>query len=131
VLVGDFVQLQPDNNLRMPPEKPKSDTLGRSKERYDSVKGQDKDNIVYVLYTNGHAYPSYLITYTCSDPRSGTLFNLDVQSFQSLTSSGQALIRIFQKELYHRKLNLRKVTSLVNLLQKPKLLYSTISLLLV
>jgi hypothetical protein len=87
VLVGDSVQLQPDNNLRMPPEKPKrSDTLGASKERYDSVKGQNKE--IYVLYTNGHAYPSYLITYAClvkfeGLSSRGTVFYFDLSLFNS------------------------------------------------
>jgi hypothetical protein len=72
VLVGDAAQLPSDSSLRIPPEKPQtSSTLGFANERYDSVTGQTGGSIVYIIYTNGHAYPSYLITYTCPDPPSG------------------------------------------------------------
>jgi hypothetical protein len=64
VLIGDTIMLSPDNSLRMPPEKPQSSNiLGFVKERYDSVWGKTDGSIVYIIYENGRAYPSYLITY--------------------------------------------------------------------
>ena len=57
VLVGNFITLQSDRSLRMPPLKP------GSSERYDSVNGFTNGSNVYVVYEHDKAYPDYLITY--------------------------------------------------------------------
>jgi len=62
VLLGDSIKLEPDNKLKMPPEKKNSNGQFII-DRYDSVEGFTGNSVVYILYANGFAYPSYLITY--------------------------------------------------------------------
>eukprot|EP01062_Namystynia_karyoxenos_P060179 TRINITY_DN516_c0_g1_i7.p1 TRINITY_DN516_c0_g1~~TRINITY_DN516_c0_g1_i7.p1 ORF type:complete len:725 (+),score=164.92 TRINITY_DN516_c0_g1_i7:78-2177(+) len=66
VLVGDSVKLDPDPQLRLPPEKSDSAADGGKAEvtRYDSVNGVTKGTTVYMVYANGRAYPRYLVQYT-------------------------------------------------------------------
>ena len=59
VLTGDSIQLQPDNRLRMPPEKSSS----KGVVRYDTVTGQTGGSQVFIAYSNDKAYPFYLISY--------------------------------------------------------------------
>jgi len=62
VLLGDSVKLPADNKLKMPPEKKTS--VGQfAIDRYDSVEGFTGNSVIFILYSNGVAYPSYLITY--------------------------------------------------------------------
>jgi hypothetical protein len=59
VIIGDFKQMNPDAGLRMPP------LIDGTQTRHDSVKGFTGNSDVYMIYTNGRAYPEYLITYKC------------------------------------------------------------------
>ncbi len=78
VALGDVVQLDPNNELRIPPLKP-----GSTSERYDSVGGVTGGSQIYVcksqvftivpnshfvlhfaVYGDGRAYPKYLVTYS-------------------------------------------------------------------
>jgi len=64
VLVGDTIEIPADQNIKMPPPKPKTtETSDFDVERYDSVKAQTKTSINYVVYDISRAYPSYIITY--------------------------------------------------------------------
>lgn len=47
----------PDPNLTLPP------FVDGTTERYDSVVGQSGNDVIFVVYENTRAYPSYLITY--------------------------------------------------------------------
>ena len=58
VIVGKYVELQPDKSLRIPPEIP-----GTIADRYDSVKGHTSGSDIFMVYYNKQAYPQYLITY--------------------------------------------------------------------
>jgi hypothetical protein len=57
VIVGNTVNLQPDQTLRVPPNQPYTNVP------YDSVKGQTGGSDVIMVYSNKKAYPTYLITY--------------------------------------------------------------------
>ena len=57
VIVGKEVVLQPDGNLRVPPNQPGTNVP------YDSVKGNTGGSDVIMVYSNKKAYPSYIITY--------------------------------------------------------------------
>jgi len=57
VIVGKEIVLQPDGNLRVPPNQPGTNFP------YDSVKGNTGGSDVIMVYSNKKAYPSYLITY--------------------------------------------------------------------
>ena len=57
VIVGDAYQCSTDGSLRMPPLKTGTTT------RYDSVTGNTGGSDVFMIYSNGRAYPEYLITY--------------------------------------------------------------------
>jgi len=61
VLTGDSIELPSRRDLRMPPIKGKS-PKGVAV-RYDTVRGNTKDSVVYIAYSNDKAYPFYLITY--------------------------------------------------------------------
>lgn len=52
VLVGEFIELNPDSSLRVPPTM-KDDPS----KRYDSVKGSSGGSDVYMIYANKKAYP--------------------------------------------------------------------------
>ena len=56
VILGDFVEYQSDSSLKMPP-------LKEGKLHYDSVKGEQGGDQIFVVYANKKAYPEYLITY--------------------------------------------------------------------
>ncbi|CAB9497904.1 TCDD-inducible poly [ADP-ribose] polymerase [Seminavis robusta] len=58
LVAGEEVALQPDNSLRLCPEKRGGNG------RYDTVTGTTNGSKVYVVYENGRAYPEYLVTYT-------------------------------------------------------------------
>jgi len=58
VLVGDFVCLPANNQLRIPPLKDVNDP---TKGRYDSVCNQGAGH--WITYDNSKAYPGYLISY--------------------------------------------------------------------
>jgi len=62
VSLGHWKCLEPDQSLRMPPLKSPQDRT-REGEMYDSVQGQTKGCIVYIVYLNDYAYPEFLITY--------------------------------------------------------------------
>jgi hypothetical protein len=62
VLVGDDVSLPPNSSIIMPPENPQK-SLNTTSEKYDSIKGNTNGSDVWILYENGRAYPSYLISY--------------------------------------------------------------------
>jgi len=62
VITGDAVLRPPDNTLVMPPLKP-NQTGQFVNERYDSVKGSTGGSDVYIVYSMGRFYPTYLITY--------------------------------------------------------------------
>jgi len=59
VLLGDYLLLPQNNEIRMPPQKPDG-------VRYDSIMGRTGNPIsdVYMVYNNCKAYPRYLVTYT-------------------------------------------------------------------
>ena len=71
VLTGDSCKMDPDNSLRLPPEKPRStmeedgitSTLQCAKQRYDTVNGCTNGSQVYMTYDNRKSYPAYLIRY--------------------------------------------------------------------
>jgi len=64
VLVGDTNYCPPDGNIRIPPiKKSVSTNIKFQTNRYDSVSGDTGGSRVYILYTHGRAYPTYLITY--------------------------------------------------------------------
>jgi hypothetical protein len=58
VLIGKFVEMNPNLTLKMPPL-----IEGEQIDRYDSVKGFTGNSEVYMIYSNKKAYPEYLITY--------------------------------------------------------------------
>jgi hypothetical protein len=58
VMIGDFVEMNPDSSLRDAPFKQGSET-----EQYDSVKGTTNGSDVFMIYSNQKAYPEYLISY--------------------------------------------------------------------
>ena len=58
VLVGNFIGLQSDRSLKMPPL-----INAQGLRRYDSIKGNTNGSDVFMIYTNKQAYPEYLITY--------------------------------------------------------------------
>lgn len=62
VLVGDDVALPSDPKIRFPPQKPNG-SLNTQVEKFDSVKGNTGGSDVWIIYDNGRAYPSYLISY--------------------------------------------------------------------
>lgn len=62
VLVGDCINRPPDSNIKVPPHKSKG-SLQTSVEKYDSISGHTNGSDVWILYENGRAYPSYLISY--------------------------------------------------------------------
>ena len=63
VLTGYSYSCRPDTTLQKPPLRPGGDT--GVKHRYDSVSGISGGSKIYITYENDHAYPAYLITYTC------------------------------------------------------------------
>ena len=63
VLTGYSCFCHPDTTLQKPPFRPGGDT--GVKHHYDSVSGVSGGSKIYITYENGHAYPAYLITYTC------------------------------------------------------------------
>ena len=62
VLTGNYVQLNPDKTLTMPPLMPQDGNEAASK-RYDTVTGHTNGSRIYVTYDHEKAYPAYLITY--------------------------------------------------------------------
>ena len=65
VLTGACIRLDPDCQLRFPPER--TDQQEGSvviRRRYDSVQGFTERSEVYIVYDNAQSYPAYLITYT-------------------------------------------------------------------
>eukprot|EP01091_Cochliopodium_minus_P006377 TRINITY_DN1626_c0_g1_i1.p1 TRINITY_DN1626_c0_g1~~TRINITY_DN1626_c0_g1_i1.p1 ORF type:complete len:848 (-),score=282.41 TRINITY_DN1626_c0_g1_i1:26-2533(-) len=56
VLVGEYFTCPSNDSLRMPPKK-------QGNIRYDSVSGNTNGSDFWVVYGNGLAYPSYLITF--------------------------------------------------------------------
>ena len=63
VLLGDVVNLPPDNDLKHPPEKQDGSGL-----RYDTVQGKTNGSDVFIIYENGRAYPEYCVRYEHRDP---------------------------------------------------------------
>lgn len=70
VLTGRAALCEPDQTRRMPPVKPKSSQASAVsiEDRFDSVAcdvplSEGKTTRNFVLYDNGRAYPTYLITY--------------------------------------------------------------------
>ena len=65
VLTGDSYQSPSDQQLRMPPEKPRAvgGKLPFSRVRYDTVTGTARGSQVFMAYDNDKAYPAYLIQY--------------------------------------------------------------------
>lgn len=59
VIIGESIDLSPNNALRMPPPRP-----GKQGRCYDSVKGKTGGSEVYITYETNTAYPSFLITYS-------------------------------------------------------------------
>ena len=57
VNIGNYIEMEPDSILRMPPVFPGTKT------RYDSVMGHTGGSDVIMVYSNKKAYPEYLITY--------------------------------------------------------------------
>ena len=62
VIVGDAHDCPSDPSLTKPPEKGSSNS-NFQRERYDSVSGTTGGSKVFILYTNGRAFPSYLVTF--------------------------------------------------------------------
>lgn len=58
VLVGDYICLPGDRNLRIPPLKDPNNPAGP---RYDSVCNQGAGH--WITYDHLKAYPGYLVTY--------------------------------------------------------------------
>jgi len=58
VIIGDFIETEPDSKLIAPPPKP-----GSTNDCYDSVKGVTDGSVIFVVYNTSKAYPTYLITY--------------------------------------------------------------------
>ena len=58
VILGESVEMKPDNTLKIPPIKDQTNNL-----RYDSVKGDQYGQAIYIIYDNNRIYPTYLITY--------------------------------------------------------------------
>lgn len=58
VLIGYSFKSKPDKSLRMPPVNP------TTREKSDSVCGNNFNTTSYVIYDNGRSYPTYLIKYT-------------------------------------------------------------------
>jgi len=64
VVCGFVSTMASDSSLKMPPERPTSDTsIQFAKPRYDSVSGTTDGTQVYIIYSNSKAYPLYLITF--------------------------------------------------------------------
>lgn len=68
VLLGDVIQLQSDNSLRIPPLKDSNNLNSSSNklftnERYNTVGGFTNGSQVYIIYENSRAYPQYLINF--------------------------------------------------------------------
>jgi hypothetical protein len=61
VLVGTSTELPSDRSLHMPPVR--SQKADGSVQRFDSVKGHTQGTDVFILYDNGQAKPTYLVTY--------------------------------------------------------------------
>ena len=66
VLTGACITLDPDDQLRFPPERTDQQEGGNVKirRRHDSVQGTTGGSEVYIVYDNAQSYPAYLITYT-------------------------------------------------------------------
>jgi len=65
VLVGDSYFCKSDGSIRKPPEKARTSNSGLNIQKlfYDSCSGETGNSKVYILYTHGRAYPTYLITF--------------------------------------------------------------------
>eukprot|EP01114_Cavostelium_apophysatum_P024057 TRINITY_DN9287_c0_g1_i1.p1 TRINITY_DN9287_c0_g1~~TRINITY_DN9287_c0_g1_i1.p1 ORF type:complete len:398 (+),score=92.87 TRINITY_DN9287_c0_g1_i1:164-1357(+) len=64
LIVGNaYVADDSDSSLRAPPSQNEASSLNIDKERYDSVSATTRDTPIFIVYANGRAYPSYLITY--------------------------------------------------------------------
>ena len=65
VLTGACIRLDPNRQLRFPPERTDQQEGGVViRRRYDSVQGTTGGSQVYIIYDNAQSYPAYLITYT-------------------------------------------------------------------
>jgi len=66
VLAGDSHYCTSDRNIKIPPEKGTSGSTSviSHKPRYDSCSGDTGGSRIFILYTHGRAYPTYLITYS-------------------------------------------------------------------
>ena len=60
VLTGDSMMCKPSRSLKMPPLKSSVDGCS---ERYDSIKGETGNSVVYIVYDQDKAYPEFLITF--------------------------------------------------------------------
>ena len=64
VLVGIYEPRSRDNSIRRPSFLPDNLQSGQtSSERYASIKGRTEGSDVFIVYDNGRAYPTYLITF--------------------------------------------------------------------
>lgn len=64
VLTGVAYASPPNKSLKMPPSK--RDESSSMNWHYDSVVGVSSNSIIYMVYDNLKAYPSYVIKYTCT-----------------------------------------------------------------
>ena len=64
VIIGECESRTPDHLIKRPNVKPAELQSGKNKnERYNSIKGNTGGSDVYIVYDNGRAYPTHLITY--------------------------------------------------------------------